>query len=371
MSIENSTPKTRLDWIDRTKGLAILGIVLFHFFQNYPDRTHVVLLFDKMGAKVGLAAVDLFFVIAGFNISYSIGKSSQFEPPFKHWKAWFLKRIYRLYPTYILAVCCSLVLYKIWDHSVQYFSLKFFLSFIGFGGYLLQEINPGFWFFTVILQAYLLTPWLYRFCQANRRTLLLVGLGAGVFTKSLCFYLEPGSSTYLYFLNNNFLGSYIFQLCLGFYWGSIYQSRQTLRRVDCWASLVCFVLGALVYTGLTLGKTDIVYMQGFDILFTPFLFILCGWGFNLASTFKPIAPILKIFSLLGVYSYQIYLLHQPMFFISLTRIARVFNFSANLEIFGSLLIVCSLLTLYILAFILLEQALIKPKFIFPVGDRRS
>ncbi|HAG80759.1 MAG TPA: hypothetical protein DCL61_06215, partial [Cyanobacteria bacterium UBA12227] len=72
MSNLNPTSKKRLHWVDQTKGLAILGIVLFHFFQNYPDRLGLVQILDRNGARLGYAAVDIFFVIAGFNTSYTL-----------------------------------------------------------------------------------------------------------------------------------------------------------------------------------------------------------------------------------------------------------------------------------------------------------
>ncbi|MFM2063396.1 MAG: hypothetical protein RLZZ507_3066 [Cyanobacteriota bacterium] len=72
MATSNTPQKTRFHWIDRTKGLAILGIVLFHFFQNYPERTSIISILDRNSARVGYAAVDIFFLLAGFNTSYAL-----------------------------------------------------------------------------------------------------------------------------------------------------------------------------------------------------------------------------------------------------------------------------------------------------------
>ena len=58
-STVNPSQKQRLDWIDQTKGLAILGIIFFHFFQNYPDKLPLVSILGRNGAKIGYAAVDL------------------------------------------------------------------------------------------------------------------------------------------------------------------------------------------------------------------------------------------------------------------------------------------------------------------------
>lgn len=368
MSIHTSSPKTRLDWIDQTKGLAILGIVLFHFFQNYPDHTSLVSLLDRSGAKIGLAAVDLFFVIAGFNISYilaAITAKQNSSRAFINWKAWLLKRLNRLYPTYILAVCCSLVLYELFDRSVRYFSFEFIFSFMGLGGYLLQAINPGFWFFTVILQAYLLVPLLIRFSRENYQNILIFGIGAGVLTKMVCLFLEPGSSAYLYFLNNNFIGSYIFQFCLGLYWGDVYQSHGALRKCDCIASGVFCAIGAIAYTGLAIAKIDIIYMQGFDIAFTPFLFILCWLGFEKVRNFKAIASILGTLSILGIYSYQIYLIHQPLLFVTLPKLTKFMKTIPTLEVGISVLMTVTILIVYTKIFIALDKSLRKFDFSKP------
>ncbi|MGC1197430.1 MAG: acyltransferase [Geitlerinemataceae cyanobacterium] len=357
MQSSNLPARKRLDWIDRTKGLAILGIVLFHFFQNYPDRLFIVSFLDKFGAKFGLVAVDLFFVIAGFNISYSIKDKLLYNLAF--WKSWLIKRLDRLYPTYIFAVCCSLLLYAVSGRSVRYFSLEFVMSFLGLGGYLLQAINPGFWFFTVILQAYLLTPVLYILLKANRRDFLIFGIVAGVLTKTICLQLEPGSSAYRYFLNNNFLGSYIFQFGLGLYWGCIYVSHGALRKSDYMTSLVLFCSGAIAYIGFAVQNIDIVYMQGFDIVFTPFLFILCILGFQFFENLKPIFPFLNVLSILGIYSYPIYLIHQPMLFVTLPEIVNSLTLDPTIKVMVCLSFTALLLLFYIIVFVKLENWLTK------------
>jgi peptidoglycan/LPS O-acetylase OafA/YrhL len=368
MSIPTYSPKTRLDWIDQTKGLAILGIVLFHFFQNYPDRTSLVSLLDRSGAKIGLAAVDLFFVIAGFNISYilaAIATKQDSKQVFINWKDWLLKRLNRLYPTYILAVSCSLLLYEIFDRSVQYFSFEFLLSFVGLGGYLLQAINPGFWFFTVILQAYLFVPILYQASRGNYQKILIFGILSGVLTKIICIILEPGSSAYLYFLNNNFLGSYIFQFCLGLYWGAVYHDHGALRKCDCIASGICFAIGAIAYTGVAIAKIDIIYMQGFDIAFTPLLFVFCWLGFEKVRNFKAIAKSLGTLSILGIYSYQIYLIHQPLLFVTLPKFTKFMNTIPTLEVGISVLITVTIFIFYTKNFIALDKLLRKFYFSKP------
>ncbi|MEA5468634.1 acyltransferase family protein, partial [Spirulina sp. 06S082] len=172
MSNNSLTSKKRLTWIDLTKGLAILGIVFFHFFQNYPDRLDWVIALDRVGAKIGYGAVDVFFVIAGFNISYGLALKAQknnLTNITTDWRSWLIKRLNRLYPTYFLAIGVTLLLYGVVNQSREYYNFKFLLTVLGFAGSSSAFINAGLWFFTVILQAYLITPIIFWICNSQPR----------------------------------------------------------------------------------------------------------------------------------------------------------------------------------------------------------
>ncbi|MBK1990152.1 acyltransferase [Sphaerospermopsis aphanizomenoides BCCUSP55] len=114
MNIQNQTKNQRFHWIDRTKGLAKIGIVLFHFLQNYPERIQLINILDRNFARVGYAAVDIFFLMAGFNTSYALMSRAikQGNDTIKiNWKSWVVKRLLRLYPSYWLAVIFTCLLY--------------------------------------------------------------------------------------------------------------------------------------------------------------------------------------------------------------------------------------------------------------------
>lgn len=306
----------RINWIDQTKGLAILGILVFHFFQNYPERIPLVITLDKLGAKVGFAAVDIFFVMAGFNITYVMAKKDLLPAIDLDWRSWLIKRLDRLYPTYLLAVVFSLVLYFLLSYPQKYVFLDFWLSVAGLAGYTFQAINPGFWFFTVILQAYLVTPIIFWITQSKSTSILVLTLVLGVATKVLCVNTETSSELYWYLLQNNFLGSYIFQFGLGLYWGVIYFYYDGFRKVDYWWTSVIFFLGLVLYIYLGRSGFDFRYMLGFDMVFTPLLFVALQRIFEwLEQKIKFSFFLLSFLSLLGVYSYQIYLIHQPLFFV--------------------------------------------------------
>ncbi len=353
MSTITKAPKNRLSWVDQMKGIAILAIVLFHFFQNYPDQINLVAALNRTGAKLGYAAVDIFFIMAGFNISYVIALRAV-NPK---WKAWLNKRLSRLYPTYFLAVLCSLLLYIGLMHKNISLDLDFVLSFLGLAGYHFQSINPGFWFFTVILQAYLLTPLLLSICQKKPESLLVLGLIVGAATKIACFASKENLPLYLFFLQTNFLGSYIFQFCLGLYWGMIFAKHQRLRKIDWLVSSSLFGIGLAIYVAMSLKGTDIVYMLGFDMLFAPLMFIglykILAFGSEVNLFKKLLAPL----AIAGIYSYQIYLIHQPLMFSTFPYLIKGIELPVYAQLVVIFLVLMSLLAIYVLGFTNLETFL--------------
>ena len=359
MSSNNPSNKNRLYWVDYTKGLSILGILLFHFFQNYPKEINLISILDRTGAKVGYAAVDIFFVMAGFTTSYVLllkNQKSNLNRLEINWKDWLLKRINRIYPGYILAVTLSLLLYYFFGNKNIQLNFNLLLSIIGLAGYKFQEINPGFWFFTVILEAYLVIPLIFIICNSQPAKILWLGIFGGVITKIACVLVDNSSQVYWYLLQNNFLGSYFFQLCLGLYWGIIFLKKSTFRKIDYTIATGVFATGLVVYLLMGWQKIDIIYMEGFDILFTPFFFIACYLIFELLSKQqKKIDYILRLLSLLGIYSYQIYLIHQPLYFVLFRPLTKGLDVEPYLKVIIVMIITMVLLTVYLFVFIFLEN----------------
>jgi len=350
-------PKTYLAWVDHIKGLSILGIVLFHFFQNYPDSLPLVSALARLGAKVGFMSVDLFFLIAGFNISYSLARKniSQLTWPNFNWKAWLVNRLKRLYPSFFYAVILILVTYGIFDR-LPTLSFKLILSVLGWAGLQFQVINPGFWFFTVILEAYLLTPLFYHIFHGRYLYIGISMLVFAVLTKISTFMFTSSPEVQSFLLSNNFIGSYIGQYALGLVWGICYWNNgQRFKAFDFYGSLFIFFPALVLYGYFSTIDQDFDYMSGFDLAFTPLTFLLLYSIFtNLyQKSFGDIS--LKPLSVLGKYSYQIFLVHQPILFVCLPGIVSIFEFSNALSIFLTLIISMLFVGLYVCLFIKLES----------------
>ncbi|MBD2121768.1 acyltransferase [Trichocoleus sp. FACHB-262] len=357
MNCETKVVRKRLDWIDQTKGIAILAVILFHFFQNYPERFDLVVALDRNGARFGYAAVDIFFVMAGFNTSYALAsalKTANLTEISVDWKLWLKKRISRLYPTYFLAVVSSLMLYQWFGHLKINSIQNFILSCIGLAGYEFQSINPGFWFFTVILEAYLSIPLIFYFCRGQTVKILGLGILVAALTKALCWVLPQSSPSFWFLLQNNFLGSYFFQLCLGLYWGVVYFEKQSFRRIDWLAAIGTFVIGIVICAGMVLGKANITYMFGFDVLLSPILFLGLYALLQFLSQWRSLQWGMSFLSLLGLYSYQLYLIHQPLFVVALRRLNQLLDLPPYLQLGFSVLVVGLLLTIYGFLFVKTE-----------------
>lgn len=362
MSDRIKTLQNRLTWIDQTKGLAILGILLFHFFQTYPEQNNLVLMLDRNGARVGYAAVDIFFVMAGFTTSYALASKLQknkINLIKNNWKSWLIKRLARIYPAYFLAVVVSLLLYYLFGKFQIQSILNFVLSCIGLAGIKYQAINQGFWFFTVILEAYLAIPLIFYACKSNLKNILIIGITLGLLTKIASFYFlnlnDP--QAYIFLLQNNFLGSYIFQLCLGLYWGFIYATNQSFRKLDLVVAFSIFIIGLYIYIVLFLSSINIIYKLGFDMMFTPCFFILCQVFFKYLNEIWGQKFILGLVSLIGVYSYQIYLIHQPLYRVVLPQLTSTIELGSYSKIVVCMAITIILLIIYVFLFTQLERLL--------------
>lgn len=353
-----SPPPKYLAWIDQVKGIAILAIVIFHFLQNYPFRTSWVNILYQLGIKAGFAAVAIFFVIAGFNTSYVLARKLELKQAI-NWKEWLGKRLLRMYPTYWLAIAVTLILYALFNSSKIISLSELFLIAIGYPNYRLDRlINPGFWFFSVILQFYLIAPLIFKITRYNAQKILWLGMSVAASIKLACLTIIPSNTELFEFLHQlYFVGSYLFDICLGIYWGFIFYKYQAFRSVDIINSVGIFTVGLMLYVGLSLKGIDFSYNLGFDMLFTPLFFLICYWIFSPVARQK--FPNIKILPLtiLGRYSYQVYLVHQPLLFVLLPMGSSQKLFATPIGLGIFLVAIAIALFVYISGFIQLELGL--------------
>jgi len=180
-------PVKHVDFLDHTRGLAIVAVMLFHTLATaygYGElpwhgcfRSLAVpssfLCFLPL--SFGQAGVAIFFVVSGFCIQMA------FQPPRRRWRDFFVRRFFRIYPAYLAALLIFSALLRMGQGPGTWldgeFGLQMLTHLFLIHNFLPQTffgINGSFWSLAVEAQLYLVFPALL-FLTARlgwRRTLL-------------------------------------------------------------------------------------------------------------------------------------------------------------------------------------------------------
>jgi len=161
-----TTPPTRLRGIDALRGIAALGVVLYHAveqgknvlpnnFLQYPVRA------VQFASALGYIGVFLFFVISGFciHLQWARARAAGSEPQIRFGAFW-KRRIRRLYPPYVIALLFFLLMTAA---TVGLNFTKFFFYDIGMHLLMLHNLDPQtcytingvFWTLAIEEQLYL------------------------------------------------------------------------------------------------------------------------------------------------------------------------------------------------------------------------
>jgi peptidoglycan/LPS O-acetylase OafA/YrhL len=267
--------------IGMLRGIAALMVCFFHFTWGMgTDYLPVSNVLVKAG-KWGWTGVEIFFVISGFIIPYSmLVNDYSITKVFTFLK----KRIVRIEPPYLISVALVIVLNYVSTLSPYYRGAPFkpdWINTLGHIAYLnaftgRPWLNPAFWTLALEFQYYLLIALLFGFVVSPKRYLRLIFFV--VFT--VPSLIAPPNDGYIFFFTGYFLaGIVLFQ----------YYSR-IINRTE-------FLILILITLGL------LYYKQG------PFIFAL------ITGTILAILYIKKVPSFmqwLGTISYSLYLIHVPI-----------------------------------------------------------
>jgi peptidoglycan/LPS O-acetylase OafA/YrhL len=273
-------PGARIPEIDRLKGLALLLVVANHT-SGALDVT------DWVHGEVG---VDIFLILSGFTLALNSAALSGAE--------FFRRRFLRIYPAYWIAlglfVAANAHFFN--DHRRP---ADLWLHVIGLHAFgppaYFSSVNDSFWFISIIVL-------LYGVFFSLRRHLQDLGLVAGVgalLTSAVClFYLETGNIGALVHLGvrlpDLFIGVVLGQLASG-------------RKSD-------FKLGAVLAAGLlALAYLTVYRGVNFGDPVAGLAWIVCFlWVDRLILRTAAGPAFTAFFAFFGLYSYEIYLLHQPL-----------------------------------------------------------
>jgi peptidoglycan/LPS O-acetylase OafA/YrhL len=310
----------RLLWIDISKGLAILFVAYFHFFRTYFEHG-ILLPADWSGltagaltiarlvwlkvSGLGFHAVGVFIILSGWTLMQSTARRA--ESGAIAWGAWYRARFLRLYPMYWVAHLVYLL--SPFVARLEPVDSRIILSLLGLRFIDIQMnfmyLNAAWWYFSMLIQFYLIFPLLF---WAARRLgpwrFFVIASVAGFFVRYVLLVLWPQNGLWV-------LGGFAICRLPEFALGmslAMWHSRSS-ERVE-WFFLrgVGFVVGLLLYPAalqLYHGATPYVFVD-FATGTCCMLEIVGIAGF--ISLFNGPA---KLFGLVGLYSYGLYLIHQP------------------------------------------------------------
>ena len=144
-------------------GWSILWVMMLHFQFNQIAPFGFI-------AQYGIAGVDIFMMVSGLGLYYSLNSSRSIIKFYK-------KRLLRIFPTYYLfGIVASSLLYHdgIWEYFLRYSTIGFWT------GCLYWE-----WFIPSIVFLYLLSP-LFKYIIDQRKFILLTFINIVVLAFSFC-----------------------------------------------------------------------------------------------------------------------------------------------------------------------------------------
>ncbi|MGW4688626.1 acyltransferase family protein [Streptomyces sp. NPDC004244] len=123
-------PGARLGWLDALRGVAALIVALHHFdvLRMFPHRDTVTQHFD-----MGLFGVMLFFIVSGYIIPASLERRGDV-------RAFWIGRIFRIYPALIAALVVSIMMLPEGDGAVSLLSTGDDTASLVANGLMLQDM---------------------------------------------------------------------------------------------------------------------------------------------------------------------------------------------------------------------------------------
>ena len=310
----------RLLWLDISKGLAILFVAYFHFFRTYFEHstlapadwsglaasalTILKLVWLKISG-LGFHAVGVFIILSGWTLMQSTLRRA--ESGAIAWGAWYRARFLRLYPMYWVAHLVYFV--SPFVARLEPVDSRIVLSLLGLRFIDIQMnfmyLNAAWWYFSMLIQFYLIFPLLFWAARrAGPWPFLIIACAAGFFARYLLLVVWPQNGLWV-------LGGFAICRLPEFALGmslAMWHTRST-ARVE-WFLLrgAGFVLGLILYPAALQ-----LYHGLYNYIFVDFATGACCFleivgVAGIISLFKEPA---KLFGLVGVYSYGLYLIHQP------------------------------------------------------------
>jgi len=344
----------RLEGIDILRGLAIILVVAYHFFELLGLQDHFLYTYFS---HLGQLGVPLFFIISGYLIYRSIEHNITTKGIKKGLKTYFLHRLFRIMPAYIVNffILFFLAIYIL--HTMDTWSTSFIIkqifTHLTFTSYFLYKtsglgINGAYWTLSIEMLWYFIAPLFFLYIKKDRYYLFLIVL-AIVYLLSIdlqwldnILNLDASKPNYLalqYFYSFQ-LPAQILYFIAGIF---IYKHMQKTYTFSSVTRYILFLLLLLFFYYLSNQK---FFLESFFVknmiivVIVSILFILFYQHYS--SSLIPLAWIGKI-------SYSMYLWHMPILaLMHHYHTLSIFSLWINFLLFSSILLLISSMSYYLI-----------------------
>lgn len=299
--------------IDMLRAMAALGVLFYHqhigSLLNRYTKTGIFSFIEVFGATY---AVPLFFLISGYcihlsNIKYLL--NSQKLPL----KKYYARRFLRIYPPYLAALIIAVIINRVTqieaapstgDLVIHLFALQ------GFVASSFNTINVVLWTISIEIAFYLIYPVFYYWRSKYSLNRALIFIFAISFVSiGLIIALTHG--------NYNLPQKY-FVLNLWFAWccGAFLADKKSLAPADLhkpvykvvYAIIAAIFISSFYFYDQT---TAIIYYQFYILIWTAPMMLLISREY----WFKKHNKDVKLLAAIGLSSYSLYLLHEPLIYL--------------------------------------------------------
>ncbi len=279
-------------------GIATLWIAWFHSFDlifSVNEKITFLNLGNLLSwvQLMGSCGVDIFLLLSGAGLYFSFSKNPNL-PSF--WR----KRFLRVFPSsFIVAliISCFSGISNIWIFLAR-------ITFLDF--YVCKAQDPVFWYVSAILLLYLLFPLFFRIIKKYRYWGLTLIIVISLIITAFVFFLLPGM-----FYQWEVLLARIPVFATGIVLGQIIEKDMKISNVK--ALFIC-LFGILYFLGTMISiaafPTEFNFIKHYLYLpFSVFLVIIISF----VRSHIDVAFINKPLEFLGVYSLEMYLIHQAIY----------------------------------------------------------
>lgn len=337
--------------IDGLRFIAIASVVVMHasVYIMIKDQSKYIDAFNfELLAEIlhhAMLGVPIFFAISGFILGLPFAKYHITNGKPIHLKSYFIRRLTRLEPPYIIVLTLLFFGYVIIFKTMEFdLGLKSFLSsliyshniiFAGVHAYPL--LNPNLWSLEIEIQFYILAPILaYVFSVKSIlvRRGSLVGIAVLLSIYTVCFSLP--------FLS---IVGYFHYFLVGFLLADLYVSKSMIFPKTRFDGLIAFFFFVFIWIFETQDFTSMMGRSAWEIIrLTGIFFLFYYVIFHKSLRFLSFPFITNI----GGMCYSIYMLHSPIIYVfgkyivmfSFSKYA-VLNFSIYLVLLLSVILFIS------------------------------